>query len=141
MFDLAGLSSAEIESRPRALFSPKIEAIKERLKTAQDKNIHDVFNAIFKGSMPKIITTDIDRDRYYADYVNTYLERDIKDLAQVGKLNEFNDFLVVMAARTAQEFKYSEISSAIGISATTAKAWESLLERSAIIFILLPYDT
>ncbi len=141
VFDLAGLSSAEIESRPCALFSPKIEAIKERLNTAQDKNIHDVFNAIFKGSMPKIITTDIDRDRYYADYVNTYLERDIKDLAQVGKLNEFYDFLVFMAARTAQELKYSEISSAIGISAPTAKAWVSILERSGVIFILHPYAT
>ena len=53
--------------------------------------------------MPKLITSDIDRDRYYSDYVNTYLERDIKDLSQVGKLGEFYDFLVLLAARTAQD--------------------------------------
>ena len=73
------------------------------------------------------------------DYINTYIERDIKDLAQVGKLNEFYDFLVYMAARTGQELKYSDIANAIGISAPTAKAWVSILERSGVIFILHPY--
>lgn len=141
VFDLAGLSTAEIEERPNDLFKPNLDDIKNRIKTSKDKNIHDIFELIFKGSMPKIITTDIERDRYYSDYVNTYLERDIKELAQVGKLNEFYDFLVFMAARTSQELKYSEISSAIGISAPTAKAWVSILERSGIIYILHPYST
>lgn len=141
VFDLAGLSTAEIENRPSELFKPNLDDIKNRIKDSKDKNIHDIFELIFKGSMPKIITTDIERDRYYSDYVNTYLERDIKELAQVGKLNEFYDFLVFMAARTSQELKYSEISSAIGISAPTAKAWVSILERSGIIYILHPYST
>lgn len=141
VFDLAGLSTAEIENRPSELFKPNLNDIKKRIVTSKDKNIHDIFELIFKGSMPKIITTDIERDRYYSDYVNTYLERDIKELSQVGKLNEFYDFLVFMAARTAQELKYSEISSAIGISAPTAKAWVSILERSGVIYILHPYST
>lgn len=141
VFDLAGLSTAEIENRPSELFKPNLDELKKRIATSKDKNIHDIFELIFKGSMPKIITTDIERDRYYSDYVNTYLERDIKELAQVGKLNEFYDFLVFMAARTSQELKYSEISSAIGISAPTAKAWVSILERSGVIYILHPYST
>lgn len=73
------------------------------------------------------------------DYVNTYLERDIQDLAHVGKFTEFYDFLVYMAARTAQELKYDEISGAIGISAPTAKVWGSILERSGVIFTLRPF--
>lgn len=141
VFDLAGLSTAEIENRPGELFSPDLDELKKCITTAQNKNIHDIFKLIFKGSMPKIITTDIERDRYYSDYVNTYLERDIKELAQVGKLNEFYDFLVFMAARTSQELKYSEISNTIGISAPTAKAWVSILERSGVIYILHPYST
>ena len=141
VFDLAGLSTAEIENRPGELFSPDLDELKKRITTAKNKNIHDIFKLIFKGSMPKIITTDIERDRYYSDYVNTYLERDIKELAQVGKLNEFYDFLVFMAARTSQELKYSEISNTIGISAPTAKAWVSILERSGVIYILHPYST
>lgn len=58
---------------------------------------------------------------------------------QVGKLNEFYDFLVYMAARTGQELKYDDIAGAIGVSAPTAKAWVSILERSDVIYILHPY--
>lgn len=140
VFDLAGLSTAEIEEREAKLFKPDLDDIRFRLKASKSKKINDVFRLIFQGSMPKIVTTDIERDRYYSDYVNTYLERDIKELAQVGKLNEFYDFLVYMAARTSQELKYSDISSTIGISAPTAKAWVSILERSGIIYILHPYS-
>lgn len=56
----------------------------------------------------------------------------------MGKLNEFYDFLVFMAARTSQELKYDEIANAIGISSPTAKAWVAILERSGIIYILRP---
>lgn len=92
-----------------------------------------MYEDIFLGGMPKLRSTDLDRDRFYMDYINTYIERDIKDLAQVGKLNEFYDFLVYMAARTGQELKYDEIASTIGVSAPTAKSWVSILERSGII--------
>jgi len=139
VFDLAGLSCAEIEDREVGLFRPEIDALKKRAETMKLKNIHEIFGLIFRGGMPKLHVSDIDRDRYYMDYVNTYLERDIKDLAQVGKLNEFYSFLVYMAARTAQELKYDEISKEIGISAPTAKNWVSILERSGVIFILHPY--
>lgn len=138
-FDMASLSTAEIEERPATLFHPDLASIRERLKYSKPKNIHQVYEDIFRGGMPKLRVTDIDRDRFYMDYINTYIERDIKDLAQVGKLNEFYDFLVYMAARTGQELKYDEIAGAIGISAPTAKAWVTILERSGVIFILHPY--
>lgn len=89
--------------------------------------------------MPKPLATELDRERFYQDYVNTYLERDVRDLAQVGKLGEFYDFLVFMAARTSQELKYNEIANAIGISSPTAKAWVSILESSGVIYIMRPY--
>ena len=139
IFDMASLSTAEIEERPATLFHPDLASIRERLKYSKPKNIHQVYEDIFRGGMPKLRVTDIDRDRFYMDYINTYIERDIKDLAQVGKLNEFYDFLVYMAARTGQELKYDEIAGAIGISAPTANAWVTILERSGVIFILHPY--
>lgn len=139
VFDLSGLSEAEIEGKSPRSFHPDIESLKERLKKSTPKNIHQIYENIFRGGMPKLVTTDIDRDRYYMDYVNTYLERDIKDLSQVGKLNEFYDFLVFVASRTGQELKYEEISNAIGISSPTAKEWISILERSGVIYILKPY--
>ena len=89
--------------------------------------------------MPKLRSAELDRDRFYMDYVNTYIERDVRDLAQVGKLSEFYDFLVYMAARTGQELKYGDIAGAIGVSSPTIKSWISILESSGIIFILRPY--
>lgn len=139
VFDMSALSAAEIEKREPALFKPEISALKERLLKAKQKNVHELYERIFRGGMPKLLATDMDRDRFYMDYVNTYLERDIKDLAQVGKLTAFYDFLVFMAARTAQELRYEEIARAVGISAPTAKEWVAILERSGVLFILRPY--
>lgn len=139
VFDMSGLSAAEIEEREAGVFHPALENLRGRLQNCHAKNVHQIYEQIFKGGMPKLVTTDLDRERFYMDYVNTYLERDIKELALVGKLGEFYDFLVFMAARTSMELKYSEIANAIGISAPTAKEWVSILERSGIIFILQPY--
>ena len=139
IFDMASLSTAEIEARPAALFHPNLDSIRERLKYSRHKNIHEIYEDIFRGGMPKLRSTDMDRDRFYMDYINTYIERDIKDLAQVGKLGEFYDFLVFMAARTGQELKYDESASAIGVSAPTGKSWVAILERSGVIFIRRPY--
>ena len=141
IFDMASLSAAELEGRPSELFRPDLEALRARMRSAKGKNIHQIFETIYRGGMPKLRTSDIERDRYYMDYVNTYIERDVKDLAQVGKLSEFYNFLVFMAARTSQILKYEEIANNIGISAPTAKAWVTILERSGIIYILHPYST
>lgn len=139
VFDMSGLSAAEIEGREAGVFYPVVEELRRRAQNYQPKTIHEIYEQIFRGGMPKLIATKLDRERFYTDYINTYLERDIKELALVGKLGEFYDFLVFMAARTSMELKYSEIANAIGISAPTAKEWVSILERSGIIFILRPY--
>ncbi len=137
IFELSGLSQSEIDGKEGSLFNPDIDCLKEKKFTPYD--LKELYKRIFNGGMPKIITTDIDRDKYYSDYINTYLERDIHQLEQVGKLNEFYDFLVYIAARTAQELHYDEIAKSIGISSPTAKSWITILERSGIIFLLHPY--
>lgn len=139
VFEMSSLSMQELEGNIHGCFVPEVEALKK--VKFPSLNVSEVYQRIFRGGMPRLVTTDIDRDRYYADYVNAYLERDVKDLAQVGKLNEFYDFLVYMAARTGQELKYEDIAKRIGISAPTAKAWVGILERSGIIFLLHPYHS
>ncbi len=139
VFDMSSLSNAEIEGRVARCFSPELDNLKESAKAVNKKDIHEIYNDIFRGGMPKLITSDINRDRFYSDYVNTYLERDVKDLSQVGKLSEFYDFLVLLAARTAQELKYDEIAKAIGVTSPTIKNWVSILERSGVIVLLRPY--
>lgn len=139
VFDMASLSNSEIEGRDGHVFSPDLNTLKNVTANLRKKDIHRIYQDIFRGGMPKLVTSGIDRDRFYADYVNTYLERDIKDLSQVGKLSEFYDFFVLLAARTAQELKYDELAKAVGVSAPTVKNWVSILERSGVITILRPY--
>ena len=138
VFELSGFSQAELLGNNYGIFNPDISSLKN--KKTVPLSVHEVYKRIFKGGMPKIITTNIDREIYYSNYINTYLERDIRDLEEVGKINDFYNFLVYMAARTAQELHYDEIAKSIGISAPTAKSWVSILERSGVIFILHPYS-
>lgn len=139
IFSFSSFCQSEVLSIFRPVFSGEIEELKKRERVSSLSSVNSVFERIFNGGMPRLNTTNIPRERFFMDYVNTYLERDIHDLEQVGKLNEFYNFLVFMAARTGQELKYDEIAKNIGISAPTAKAWVSILERSGIIFILQPF--
>lgn len=137
IFEMSSLSQREIDNEASSKFIPNVDFLKT--KTYSKKTVNEIFERIFNGGMPGLITNNLDRERFYSDYITTYLERDIKTLEQVSKLNEFYDFLVYMAAHTAQELHYDNISKSIGISAPTAKAWVAILERSGIIFILHPY--
>ena len=139
VFDMAGLSAAEIEGDPYSAFSPEIADLKERIEGRKKKNVHEVYEVIFRRSMPKIIASDVSRDRYYADFINTYLERDVKDLAQVGKINELYDFLAYLATRTAQELHYDEIVKSIGVSAPTVNNRVTILVRSGVIALVRPF--
>ena len=137
VLEMSSLSVAEIEGREENVFSAQIDDLKNKKNIKKD--INTIFEEIYRGGMPKVIASEIDTERYYMDYVNTYIERDIKALAQVGKLTEFYNFLVYMAARTSMELRYEDIANSIGISAPTAKEWVSILERSGIVYILRPY--
>lgn len=139
VLELSSLSRSEIAGCPPSLFSPTIDDLKQRVPLREKADVHQLFDEIYRGGMPKIVASDVASERYYADYINTYLEKDIKGYANIGKLHEFSDFLVYMAARTGQKLKYSEIAKAIGVSQPTAKEWVSILERSGILFLLRPY--
>lgn len=139
LFDLNSLSAAEIEGRPAMVFVPEIRRLQEIMRERATENVHAVYARIFRGGMPQLVATGMERERFFSNYVNTYLERDIRELSQVGKINQFYDFLVFMAARTGQELKYAEIANSIGVSAPTAKAWVSLLVQSGIVYLLRPY--
>ena len=141
VIDMSSLTSREICDKDPLVFGSNLNQLKKQYN--KDKNYIDI-NAIFKkiylGGMPKIIASKVDRNNYYMDYINTYLERDIRELSQVGNIDTFNDFLIYMAARTSQELKYDDISKHLGISAPTAKAWVSILETTGVIHILKPYS-
>lgn len=137
IFEMSSFSSAELDKKEFSLFDPSIDTLKKKVPSSN--NLNNIFEKIFYGGMPKYVTEKLDRNRFFSDYVSTYIERDIKELSEIGKTDEFYQFLVYMAANTAQELKYDAISKEIGISAPTAKHWVTILEQSGIIFILRPF--
>ena len=138
IFNLLPLSTKEINGIDEDVFLPYIDVLKNKQNIKITEN--EIFQRIYKGGLPKIVCNKVNRDMYYSSYMNTYIERDVSSLEQVGKLDEFRNFVTYMAANTAQELKYENISKVVGVSAPTIKEWVSILERSGIIFILRPYN-
>lgn len=92
-----------------------------------------------KGSYPAIYAKKVEPERLYSNYLRTYVERDIRQLAHVGDLATFQTFIALCAARVGQLLNVSSLGNECGISDTTAKRWLAILEASYIIFLLRPY--
>jgi len=93
-----------------------------------------------RGSYPELVAhPGRDIDLWYSSYVRTYLERDIRTLRQIGDLSQFRNFLVTLAARSAQLLNLTDIARDLGIAVNTVKEWLSVLEASYQIIILRPY--
>ncbi len=122
------------------MFTPKIEALKKKLDFPI-YNSKEIFKRIYDGGMPSVVTGSIDRNSYFSSYINTYLERDIKQLSNVVKTIEFYNFMQNIAVRTAQELNYSTIAKEIGVDSKTIKNWISILESSGIIYLLQPFSS
>lgn len=112
-------------------------SIKELKKNNILKN--NIEEAVTIGNYPRVYTDQIESSDFYSSYINTYIERDVRQLTKVGDLNTFQKFLSLCAGRVGQELNLTELGSACAISATTAKAWISILQSSYIIFLLQPH--
>ncbi len=94
---------------------------------------------IFKGCYPRIYAYDLDPTMWYADYIQTYVERDARQLANFEDLSAFKRFLGLCAGRIGQLLNYSALAVDCGIDQRTAKAWMSILEASYVVFLLQPH--
>lgn len=99
----------------------------------------DLWHHIHRGSMPELQDPDVEWDSFYADYVRTYLERDVRDLINLKDEAKFYSFMVACAARSGQLFNASDIGNAIDANHKTVKAWLSVLQASGIIRIVEPF--
>jgi hypothetical protein len=92
------------------------------------------------GAYPQLATTpEIDKRLWYSSYIQTYLERDIRSLYDIGSLREFHRFMQLLAIRCSQMLNMSSFATDLGVSVTTIKRWLSVLEAGRIIFILPPH--
>lgn len=138
---LLGLSDAEIYNYESEPFTTDPQRLMKRLAVTEERSLNDLYARIFKGSMPALYAeADIDWETYYRSYVDTYLQRDIRDLAQVADEMQFYNFMTVAAAHTSKPVVYEELANAAGVTAPTAKRWLSLLVSSHIAALVRPYS-
>jgi hypothetical protein len=94
---------------------------------------------MLKGGYPELHSRGLDAERFFGDYLATYLERDVRSILGVRSLRDFDRFMRLCAARTGQLVSYSALASDLGVSPNTVKSWLSVLEASRIVFLLEPY--
>jgi hypothetical protein len=133
---LLPMSRWEVDCHPqRALPWEKGKAPSLTIKSPQE-----LWENTLRGFYPEVVANpDRDARLWQASYVQTYLERDIRNLRNIGDLTLFQTFLRALAARSAQILNLSDLSREIGVSVNTAKNWLSILEASFQIIILRSY--
>jgi predicted AAA+ superfamily ATPase len=94
---------------------------------------------LFKGGYPALYNEQLDSAKYYANYVRTYVERDVRLLKNITNLNSFERFLRLCAGRVGQLLNMSNLSVEVGVDNKTISSWISVLEASFIIFRLQPF--
>jgi predicted AAA+ superfamily ATPase len=100
----------------------------------------DLWEILHSGFYPRIHDRGIPPAVWLSDYVQTYVERDVRSLSNIGDLTLFSRFLALCAGRTAQLLNYSSLAADAGIAVDTARRWISVLNTSFIIFLLPPHN-
>lgn len=94
---------------------------------------------LFKGFYPRIHDKGLDAHDWLAAYYNTYVERDVRDVANIGNLDTFQRFVRLCAGRSGQLLNLSSLGADCGISHTTARQWISILQACFIVHLLVPH--
>jgi predicted AAA+ superfamily ATPase len=145
ILDLMGLSQRELAEQAHTVqpFLPTEDWLKTvPASVKKPQNVAEVYNAIFRGSLPKLCTrADVERDIFFRGYIETYIQRDVRDLARVGDETRFLRFVKAVAARTAQLLNYADLARDTDIDQKTAKAWMGILETSGLVYRLPPWHS
>ena len=127
-------------------YDEKIEEIRyepfdpERIRLWKKLELMDIFEDIYNGGMPGcVLNRNMKKNDFYDSYVRTYIERDVKDLTQVGNELSFYQFLTSVASRTGEQLNYTALAADSNITVPTAKTWLSILITSGLVYLLQPY--
>jgi len=96
----------------------------------------DLWLDVVRGAYPRVYDRHLDPARWYADYMTTYVERDVSQVKEIGDLRAFRTFITLAAGRTAQEINLSSLGGDAGVSHNTARAWLGILEASFITSVV-----
>jgi predicted AAA+ superfamily ATPase len=131
--EICGVSFAEP-------FLPADGYFESRKKDACNISYSEVWAIIHRGGYPELCANpEFDAQMFFASYVNTYVERDVRELAQVGSLVKFAQFMTACAAMTGSLLNISSLARDVGVSQPTAERWLSILVASNLVYLLAPY--
>jgi len=113
---------------------------REKQSDRESLPVRELWSTFLRGGYPELNAyPDRDVSMWHASYAQTYLERDVRTLRQVGDLIQFQNFLRALAARSAQLLNQTELARDLGVAVNTVKAWLSVLEATWQIVVLRPY--
>lgn len=136
---MSPLSRNEIINREENAFDFDLNKIQMRAKQ-NPLDINDLFSDIVRGYYPELYSNDLLLpERFYSDYIETYIERDVSNIINVKDKFAFRRFMELLASLTGQELVYDNIAKIIGVDIKTIKSWISILVSGEIIYLLEPY--
>jgi hypothetical protein len=118
----------------QTLLPLSIEELQEAKRLPQD-----LFSVLFEGFYPSLYARKLDPNDWYKGYIQTYVERDVRQIRNVSDLSLFQKFLKLCAGRVGQLLDLTSLSNDCGISVGTVQSWLSILEASYIVFLLQPH--
>ena len=125
----------------RLSFLPTEAYFTERKKSLAPISYDEVWETIHRGSMPELCENpDFDWQMFYGAYVRTYIERDVRELTEIGDIVKFTKFMTAAAAATGQLLNLASLARDVGISQPTADRWMSILVASNLVYLLHPYS-
>ena len=133
---LHGMDQSEIDGREERLFLPT-----NPFDGQSSATVKTIFDRIYRGSMPQMVVDgELSPDVFFGSYVQTYIERDIRELVEIKKEEAFLKFISCAAARTGQELNLNSIANDASIDGKTAERWLSILVTSGLVYLLRPYS-
>ncbi|MCL2879143.1 MAG: ATP-binding protein, partial [Treponema sp.] len=143
ILDLLGLSYREKIRIPNSgnPFIPDFSSRNKSMVRIKPLSINEVYRHIWEGSLPEPIADKrLKREAFYESYIQSYIERDVRDFYSIQKPIQFYNFLSAVAARTSSLVNYNNLARDIGIDIKTAQTWMGILERSGLVYLLQPYS-
>jgi len=141
LLSMSSMSQAEICGASSEPFVVDFDKLTQRSRERESVDAPVVFERIFNGGMPALISGQYtDRKVLYSSYINTYIDRDVKEISGMINSLRFMSFFTAAAALTGQMLNYKTIADAAGIDQVTAKNWIGILEKIGIVFFLHPYS-
>ena len=141
VLSMTSLAQAELAGASMTPFKIDLEALTEREKFRIPADVQGIFQRIYRGSMPAIVSgRNTNSQIFYSSYLLTYIERDVKLLSDAIDSLKFLRFITATAARCSQMLNVAEIAQDADINQKQAKDWLQILETLGIIFYLHPYS-